>query len=326
MAIGRVSTYQFNKSFTSQVNNTQSKFNKLSQQITSGKKVTSVADDAVAAKGIIKANAQLADIETYVANLKMADNELTQTDSTLKSINDQLQKAYDLAMTVSNGTTGADQMEAYRQELDSIIDNVTRLANTKYGDKYLFSGTNTTTMPYEESANGMQYQGNDGARYALVGEGKNETIDTISDDKKQQINVIGKDIFGYASYTKDADGNITMDDANSAGVFKALFDLKAAIQNDPIDEDAARATLDELNDGMTKVTAERTRTGALGQEFDDMQDAYANDTLSITELRSNLEDTDLPSAISDWYQAYQSLQASYQMFSQTMNVSLLNYI
>ena len=80
MAIGRVSTYQFNKSFTSQVNNTQSKFNKLSQQITSGKKVTSVADDAVAAKGIIKANAQLADIETYVANLKMADNELTQND------------------------------------------------------------------------------------------------------------------------------------------------------------------------------------------------------------------------------------------------------
>ena len=57
-----------------------------------------------------------------------------------------------------------------------------------------------------------------------------------------------------------------------------------------------------------------------------MQDAYANDTLSITELRSNLEDTDLPSAISDWYQTYQSLQASYQMFSQTMNVSLLNYI
>ena len=61
MAIGRVSTYQFNKSFTSQVNNTQSKFNKLSQQITSGKKVTSVADDAVAATGkVFKGSEQLA--------------------------------------------------------------------------------------------------------------------------------------------------------------------------------------------------------------------------------------------------------------------------
>lgn len=326
MAIGRVSTYQFNKSFASQVNNTQSKFNKLSQQITSGKRVSSITDDAVAAKGIIKANSQLADIETYVANLKMADNELTQTDSTLKSINDQLQKAYDLAMTVSNGTTGADQMEAYRQELDSIIDNVTRLANTKYGDKYIFSGTSTTTAPYEEGANGMLYQGNDGARYVLVGEAKNVTVDTISDEKKQQINVIGENIFGHATFTKDADGKIVMDDANSSGAFKALYDLKAAIQNDPVDEDAARASMKTLNDGMSKVTAERTRTGALGQEFDDMQDAYANDTLSIKELRSNLEDTDLPSAISDWYQTYQSLQASYQMFSQTMNVSLLNYI
>lgn len=326
MAIGRVSTYQFNKSFASQVNNTQSKFNKLSQQITSGKKVTSVSDDAVAAKGIIKANSQLADIETYVENLKMADNELTQTDSTLKSINDQLQKAYDLAMTVSNGTTGADQMEAYRQELDSIIDNVTRLANTKYGDKYLFSGTSTTTAPYEEGADGMQYKGDNGARYVLVGEAKNGAVDTISDEKKQQINVIGESILGNATYTKDADGKITMDDANSAGVFKALYDLKAAIQNDPIDEEAARKTMETLNDGMEKVTAERTRTGALGKEFDDMQDAYANDTLSIKELKSNLEDTDLPSAISDWYQTYQSLQASYQMFAQTTNVSLLNFI
>ena len=100
MAIGRVSTYQFNTSFAKQVHNTQSKFNKLSQQITSGKRVTSVTDDAVAAKGIIKANAQLADIETYMKNLQLADNELTQTDNTLGAINEKLQDAYDLAMTL----------------------------------------------------------------------------------------------------------------------------------------------------------------------------------------------------------------------------------
>lgn len=334
MAIGRVSTYQFNTSFAKQVNNTQSKFNKLSQQILSGKKVTSVTDDAVAAKGIIKANAQLADIETYLANLKQADNELTQTDKTLGAINDKLQDAYDLAMTVANGTNGSDQMEAYRQQLDSIIDSVTRLANTQYGDKYLFAGTNTTTEPYslvttdDATADnaGLVYAGNDGARYALVGQAKNELPDVISDEKKEQINFIGEKVFGQVKFTTDADGNVTIDDANSSGAFKALYDLKVALQSDPVDEDAARATLQDLNDSMAQVTAARTKTGALGQEFDDIQEAYANDQLSIKELKSNLEDTDLPSAVSDWYSAYQSLQASYQMFSQTMNVSLLNYI
>lgn len=334
MAIGRVSTYQFNTSFAKQVNNTQSKFNKLSQQISSGKRVTSVTDDAVAAKGIIKANAQLADIETYLANLKQADNELTQTDKTLGAINDKLQEAYDLAMTVANGTNGEDQMNAYRQQLDSIIDSVTRLANTQYGDKYLFAGTNTTTEPYSllETADatvdnaGLVYAGNDGARYALVGQAKNELPDVISDEKKEQINFIGEDVFGQVKFTTDADGKVTIDDANSSGAFAALYKLKTALQSDPVDENAARATMKNLDDSMSQVTAARTKTGALGQEFEDIQDAYANDTINIKQLRSNLEDTDLPSAVSDWYSTYQSLQASYQMFSQTMNVSLLNYI
>lgn len=334
MAIGRVSTYQFNTSFAKQVNNTQSKFNKLSQQISSGKRVTSVTDDAVAAKGIIKANSQLADIETYLANLKQADNELTQTDKTLGAINDKLQEAYDLAMTVANGTNGEDQMNAYRQQLDSIIDSVTRLANTQYGDKYLFAGTNTTTEPYslletdDATADnaGLVYAGNDGARYALVGQAKNELPDVISDEKKEQINFIGEDVFGQVKFTTDADGKVTIDDANSSGAFAALYKLKVALQSDPVDENAARATMKNLDDSMSQVTAARTKTGALGQEFEDIQDAYANDTINIKQLRSNLEDTDLPSAVSDWYSTYQSLQASYQMFSQTMDVSLLNYI
>ena len=331
MAIGRVSTHQFNTSFAKQVNNTQSKFNKLSQQISSGKRVTSVTDDAVAAKGIIKANSQLADIETYLANLKQADNELTQTDKTLGAINDKLQEAYDLAMTVANGTNGEDQMNAYRQQLDSIIDSVTRLANTQYGDKYLFAGTNTTTEPYQlDNTNGLVYAGNDGARYALVGQAKNELPDVISDEKKEQINFIGEQIFGQVKFATDNDGNITIDDndpdVTNSGAFHALLQLKQALQSDPVDENAARATMKNLDDSMSQVTAARTKTGALGQEFEDIQDAYANDTINIKQLRSNLEDTDLPSAVSDWYSTYQSLQASYQMFSQTMDVSLLNYI
>ena len=331
MAIGRVSTYQFNTSFAKQVNNTQSKFNKLSQQISSGKRVTSVTDDAVAAKGIIKANSQLADIETYLANLKQADNELTQTDKTLGAINDKLQEAYDLAMTVANGTNGEDQMNAYRQQLDSIIDSVTRLANTQYGDKYLFAGTNTTTEPYQlDNTNGLVYAGNDGARYALVGQAKNELPYVISDEKKEQINFIGEQIFGQVKFATDNDGNITIDDndpdVTNSGAFHALLQLKQAIQGDPVDEDAARKAMANSDKSITTVTAARTKTGAMGQEFEDIQDAYANDTINIKQLRSNLEDTDLPSAVSDWYSTYQSLQASYQMFSQTMNVSLLNYI
>ncbi len=315
MSITRVSTYQVNKTFANQLNNTQSKFNKLTQQITSGDRISSTIEDPVAARGIIKANKELSNIDEYKNNIELADNELSTVDATLKSINDQLDKAHDLAMQIANGTLGEEQITAYQQELDSIIDNVTRLANTQYDDQYLFAGTRTTTPPYTAGANGgLEYAGNDEARYAIIGENKTE-----------QINLIGKDYFGSADFTTNADGTITYNGGD--GAFGALYKLKASIQDGSnIDTDSLKDAMGELDESVNTVTAGKTKVGAIGSTFDDMLTSYENDSLNITKLRSNLQDTDLPSAISDWYSAYQSMQASYTMMGQRANLSLLNYI
>ena len=106
MSISRVSTYQLNKSLGNQLNGTQSKLNKLTQQITSGVKVSSTAENPVAARGIIKANKELADIEEYKANIDFAGNELKEVDGTLTSVNTQLTRAKDIAMQIANGTIG----------------------------------------------------------------------------------------------------------------------------------------------------------------------------------------------------------------------------
>lgn len=316
MSISRVSTYQVNKSFSTQLNNTQSKFNQLTEQISSGVKINSTTDDPVAARSIIKANKELSAIEEYKENIKLADVELSQIDSTLGAVNDQLNRAYDLAMQISNGTMGADELIAYQEELDSIIDNVTRLANTQYNDQYLFAGTRTTTPPYSEDTNGLVYAGNNEKRYAIIGENKTE-----------EINLIGNELFGQATFTKDVDGNITIDESNTSGALGALYQLKAAIQDSAnVDDSKVKSAMGGINDGIDTITAGRTKVGAVGETFDDMLTTYENDSLNLTELRSNLQDTDLPSAISNWYSVYQSLQASYSMMGQTMNVSLLNFI
>ena len=316
MSISRVSTYQVNKSFSTQLNNTQAKFNKLTQQISSGDRITSTMEDPVAARGIIKANKELGFISEYKSNIETADIELSQIDKTLKSINDELNKAYDLSMQIANGTMGAEQLTAYKEQLDAIIDNVTRLANTQYNDQYIFSGTRTTTIPYSESNDGIIFAGNSEKRYAITGE-----------NKTQEINLIGEELFGSASFTKDADGNIVFDESKSSGAFGALYQLKAAIQDtENIDNTAVKAAMGGLDEGINTVTAGQTKVGAVGATFDDILTSYENDSNNLIKLRSNLQDTDLPSAISDWYSAYQSMQASYSMMSQTMNVSLLNYI
>ncbi|MBR1681047.1 flagellar hook-associated protein FlgL [bacterium] len=316
MSISRVSTAQLNKAFSSQLSNTQSKFNKLAEQIGTGVSVSSMSDDPVAAGSIIKVNKQMGDIETYLANLESADVELSQVDSTLKSVNDQLSKAHDLAMQISNGTMGSDELQAYQSELDSIIDNVIKFANTQYNDKYLFSGTRTTTIPYSQSTDGLTYRGNDESRSVLIG-----------DNKTKEISYTGKNIFGEASFTTDEEGKITVDTSASSGALGALYQLKAAIQDpENIDTAAVSSAMGGLSSSMDTVTATKTRAGAISSSFEDLKSTYQSDSLRLEELRSNLQDTDLPSAISNWYSVYQAMQASYSMLSQTMGVSLLNFI
>lgn len=316
MAVSRVSSYQLSKALGSQLNNTQAKFNKLTQQIASGTKLTSMADDPLAASSLIKVNKQLGDIDIYKSNLNTFGIELSQIDNTLKAVSDELSKGYDLSMELANGTMGADELKAYQAQLDSIIDNVTRLANTNYNGQYIFSGTRTTTIPYQESEDGLIYKGNDEGRYALIG-----------DNKTQKINYIGKEVFGEAVYIDDGTGNKVLDPAKTTGAIGALYQLRDAIKDpENFDYEGVRSAMGKIGTSIDTVTATKTRAGAINKNFDDMLDSYTNDETNFIQLRSNLQDTDLPSAISNWYSVYQSMQASYSMMSQSMGMSLLDFI
>ena len=106
-----------------------------------------------------------------------------------------------------------------------------------------------------------------------------------------------------------------------------MYKLKAAIQDGSnIDTTSLKEAMNGLDEGVNTVTAGKTKVGAVGSTFDDIITSYENDSLNITKLRSNLQDTDLPSAISDWYSSYQAMQASYTLMGQRANMSLLNYI
>lgn len=310
--IGRTSTLQNSKMMWEQISKTNNKYTELTKQLSTGKKVNSILDDAVAAKGILSANKELSKIQQYKDNMSSATSELNLVDDNLGTAVSQVQRAYDLAMAVSNGTYGASELEAYKTEIDSIIENVRSIANTKYNDTYLFSGTKTTTAPYTMDSTGMHYEGDNGERTIQIG-----------DDEAATINYQGDDIFGYAELTTDVDGNVTV---SGEGIFKALYEIKTQLEKDPIDTTVINNSLPVLNEGLNDIVDTRTKVGLLSNRFSTLTETYENDKTTITELKSKLEDVDMAEIISQWMASQQSMQASYSMLSKTSDLSLLNYI
>jgi flagellar hook-associated protein 3 FlgL len=133
----------------SNLNNTQSDYNEISEQISTQKKVNRASDDPAAAARILDIQRGKAAIAQYKQNMTMSSSWIKATETTLSSAYDMLKTATGIAQ----GSLGADATTRKNAaaNVQDIIDSMRSLANTKWGDRYLFSGTRQDTEPFTDT-------------------------------------------------------------------------------------------------------------------------------------------------------------------------------
>ena len=165
----RTTSSQMSNSLVNYMASTQGKFNRLSTQLSTQKKINSITDDAVAAKSILSAKREINLYNGYIKNMQSAQYELNAANDTIKSSETKLSRAKDIALMAANGSYSQTEIDAFKQEVDGIIETMKSLANTEYGDTYLFSGTASLQKPYTtETTQGSTITKNDDGTYHVV--------------------------------------------------------------------------------------------------------------------------------------------------------------
>lgn len=183
----------------------QFNFNRLTAQLSSGKKLTSITDDPIASVNYVNTARQLGKIETFEQNVNMATSELSALDDFMELARGYLQSAWDKAVQANNQTYGESSLRALKTEIDEITKTMVDLANSEYDDNYVFSGANTKLIPYEIDEEGyINYLGtpHDNPDYIRMTE--------VADGVFEVINTTGDKVFGYymkADVIRDAQGN-----------------------------------------------------------------------------------------------------------------------
>ena len=161
----RISTAQTYNLATSSMADANQSINKTQEQLSTGKKVLSAADDPVAATRIQLLNSNLAQIEQYKKNITIAENNLKVEESALKSINNLLQRIEELAVQAGNtATLSASEYAAIASEVDTRLDELFNLVNTRNvnGD-YIFAGYKTAEPAFSgDGTNGFTFDGDEG--------------------------------------------------------------------------------------------------------------------------------------------------------------------
>jgi len=133
---------------SSALDQTQSSQEQLSQELSSGLRVTSIGDDPVASAQNVQLLNSIGEDDSFTQTTSLTQGLLQVTDSTLGSVVTQLNQAISLADQANNGTLNASDLKAISNQIAGIRDEVLSLANTSYQGEYIFGGSQTGGPPF----------------------------------------------------------------------------------------------------------------------------------------------------------------------------------
>lgn len=343
-------------------------YNKLTQQLASNSRLTSITDDPIASVNVLNTNRQIGQISTFAQNVELGMTELSTLDDLMDLSIGYLSHVWDKAVQANNQTYDKTALAALKIEVDENIKTMVDLANTEFNDNYIFGGTNTKITPYEIDENGnIIYRGTphsnpDYIRQTEVADGVFETINTTGDrvfgyykaiqeqtadgknvftdkDGKKVIETIDPDsgdkTYAYEDGTAFAgevsDLKVSVASEEYSGVMGAMKRLSNSIQMvlDGDEEGGYKImneTLDQFKNSLTQITEEQTKFGGVYNRLEMTASTLETNDMNLTSYLSQLKDVDLTTAITDWLNAQYAYQASLQVSSSAMNMSLLNYM
>ncbi|GGJ80535.1 flagellar hook-associated protein FlgL [Pseudomonas matsuisoli] len=180
----RISTVQAFNNGVAGLQNNYSNVTRTQEEISTGKKILTPADDPVASVRLLQLGQEEALNAQYKTGMTAAKNALSSEDVILSSITGNvLQRIKEIAVQAGNGALDSNDRAALATELKQREDELLNLLNSKDANgKYLFSGSMGDTQPFMRNADGTySYQGDEGQRNVQIA---SSTFLPVSDSGK----------------------------------------------------------------------------------------------------------------------------------------------
>ncbi|MCS4192436.1 flagellar hook-associated protein 3 FlgL [Salinibacter ruber] len=295
----------------------QRDISRLREQISSGKRINRPSDDPTSfatAERMKTLGNQLARREESIASARTF---IDRTQQELNGLTDLFTRAREDGVRAADDTRSADDRAAIANELRSIKGEVVDRMNSTQDGEYIFAGNRTDTQPFGADGSANDAAPINGSLDALNGDrtrpiGKNQDL---------TVNVDGK---ALAQYDTDGGDPKTITGALD-NLIKAVDPADNSPPSGPPDPDISTA-LGEVEDALDHVISKGSEAGAIGRRLSTAQEQVEAASLEANERRSDAEDTDLATAISELQQRQTQLQAAFQATSSSQQTSLVNFL
>jgi flagellar hook-associated protein 3 FlgL len=232
---------------------------RLTTELSSGLRVSSLSDDPVAAGQALLLGSAISQDDSFVQTAASTQSLMQVTDSALSGVVTQLTSALSLAVAGNSGTESAADLTSLSQQLSGIRDQVVSLANTSYQGTYIFAGSRGNMQPFTVDASSSP------ATTTYNGDAQVSTI-TTTNGQQIQTGVAGSTVFmASGADVMTALNNLVADFAGGAASGTASTDvgvLSAALGNVSQQQEILGGALNRLQSASTYAQTDATNRAA----------------------------------------------------------------
>lgn len=294
----RITQNMMSTSVLNDLENAANQLNLTQQRISSGKQIQEPSDNPFGTSQALQYDGDLAQNTQYQSNVNDAQGWQSTVDTALTNVNDIVLRARDLVVQGASDTSGPSARSDIASEIDQLVDSLKAEGNTQYSGRYVFSGTQTLTQPYQVGSTNDAYAGNTGTITREIGQGV-----------QVAVNVPGSTIFG--------DGTTGL----IATLRQISTDLRAnngsALQN---------GDLTALDNAGTAISAQQATVGAMSNRLTSATSRLQQLQEATTQQLSNVQDADMAQTMIDFSTQTAVYQAALKSGAQIIQPSLMDFL
>lgn len=291
----RVTPQMVSQRFIKNTHKSNESIANLQGQISSGRKFDKISDNpSVSLQGLAH-RSSLMQIEQFQKNVQDGTDWLTATDDALGNVTNVLQRVRELMIEASNDTNSdSERKNSFAKEIQNLKEQLGNIANTTFGDRYLFSGINSTYPPYQNGT--------------LTSTGQSPMVWNISQRQNVKINVTADTAFGMEVTGK-----------------KLFSTMDSIIQGLEYGE-SPNSSLSSIDEQLENVLTQRTIVGANQNMLELTANKLDQANFLNQKVLSEKVDTDIAKAYMELTTHETALKASLTAGAKIMQITLADFL
>lgn len=303
----RITTSLMTKSYIRNLNRQTHKVQKYQDQLSSLKEVSRPSDDPLTVSKILDLNNSITQNESYLTTIEEAIDWTNVQDAALGQATNSLGRIRTLIQSAANGTMTAEDRQAIKSDVDGEIGAFVDALNTSIGGRYVFSGQNTTTRPFEHKGDG---------EIVYSGTNVDEKIKNLSREVAPGVTVDlltdGNKLFQFNENTKE-----------NLGTFFSEI-LTALDENDT--DHLSGELLAKADTAIESVVGMRVDIGVTFNRFESSKTRNETENLNLKSILSSKEDVDLAEKYMEYSMEMIAYEATLQIGTRILQTSILNFL